>query len=226
MGVFLPDSGADDPTPMVSEIDVANRQDDLPEALVVGRCPEQRRAADEAVPAPRVLSHAELNDDFAVWFSDAGSDLLLRSAHSVCGRHLYEDIAFEAAGNIYRQWGDPRKRHLFKTQSGYVFQLVRNTFLSYRRKAANRPELHQELPGEEDTAFWHRIGEDPGCEVRQALLLLDQEMAEIVFMRYFLNLTLSATAREMGLQRSEAEKIHNQALDTLRQILGPEEEAG
>jgi RNA polymerase sigma factor (sigma-70 family) len=226
MGVFLPDSGADDPARVVSETDVADRSDEVPEALVAGRCHGQRRAAGEAVPANRVLDHAELNDDFAVWFSDAGSDLLLRSAHSICGRHLYEDIAFEAAGSIYRQWGDPRKRHLFKSQSGYVFQVVRNTFLSYRRKAANRPELHQELPGEEDAAFWSKVSEDPGCEVRQALLLLDQEMAEIVFHRYFLNLTLSATAREMGIKRGEAEKIHNKALDALRQILGPEEEAG
>ncbi|MEV4344375.1 sigma-70 family RNA polymerase sigma factor [Actinoplanes sp. NPDC049596] len=168
------------------------------------------------------MPETQLNDDFAAWFSDGGSDLLLRSAHGICGRHLYEDIAFEAAGAIYRQWGDARKRHLFKTQTGYVFQVVRNTFLSCLRKAANRPELHQELPGEEDRTFWKKVSEDPGYEVRQAILLLDADEAELVFIRYFLNLTLSATARAMGLKRSEAEKLHTKALDELREILGPE----
>jgi hypothetical protein len=82
-------------------------------------------------------------------------------------RHLYEDIAFEAAGTIYRQWGDARKRLLFKTRTGSVFQVVRNTFLSRLRKAGNRPELHRELPGEEDRAFWKKVAEDPGYEVRR-----------------------------------------------------------
>ncbi len=186
-----------------------------PETPVSGRCQTQRRAA-EAAPA------IDLNDDFAEWFSAGGSDLLLRSAHGVCGRRVYEDIAFEAAGTIYRRWGDPRKRHLFKTQPGYVFQVVRNTFLSHLRKAANRPELHQELPGEEDGAFWQRLAEDPGHEVRQAILLLNADEAELIFIRYFLNLTLSATARDMGLKRSEAEKLHNKALAELRTMLGPE----
>ena len=140
----------------------------------------------------------------------------------MCGRHLYEDIAFEAAGKIYRQWGDARKRHLFKTRTGYVFQVVRNTFLSHLCKAGNRPELHRELPGEEDRAFWKKVAEDPGYEVRQAILLLDREEAELVFIRYFLNLTLSATARKMGLERSEAVKVRNKALGELRRMLGPE----
>lgn len=195
MGSFLPGSGPDGPTG----------------ADLVGGPVE-----DPVAP------ESHLNDDFAEWFSDGGSGLLLRSAHSVCGRHIYEDIASEAAVTIYRQWGDPRKRHLFKTQNGYVFQVVRNTFLSHLRKAGNRPELHQELPGEGDHAFWMRLSEDPGHEVRQAILLLDADEAEVVFIRYFLNLTLSATARDMGIKRSEAEKLHNKALDELRRVLGPE----
>jgi RNA polymerase sigma factor (sigma-70 family) len=216
MDGFLSGSGTDGTPGIVSGIDLADGPGADSGTPASGRCPAQRRTADVAVP------ETHLNDDFAGWFSEGGSDLLLRSAHSLCGRHIYEDIAFEAAATIYRQWGDPRKRHLFKTQTGYVFQVVRNTFLSHLRKAGNRPGLHQELPGEENRAFWKKVAEDPGYEVRQAILLLDPDEAELVFIRYFLNLTLSATARDLGLKRSAAEKLHNKALDELRDILGPE----
>lgn len=231
----MPGSGADDPHP--ADSDLAVRRGEAPGALAEparpvsvdgpapggpGRCHGQRRDADAASPPPCRLSRQDLNEDFATWFGDVGSDLLLRCAHSVCGRQLYEDIAFEAAGKIYEQWADARKRQLFKTHHGYVFQVVRYAFLSYRRKAANRPELHHELPGEQDSGFWDKAAGDSGFEVRQALLLLDDEKAELIFIRYFLNLTLSATAREMGLKRGEADKIHRKALAELREILGPE----
>ena len=208
----MPDSGATDPPVSDRGVNLVIRPGEAPEALdeLAGA------VSDDGRPS------TELNQDFATWFEDVGSDLLLRCAHSVCGRELFEDIAFEAAGKIYEQWADPRKRQLFTTHNGYVYQVVRYAFLSYRRKAANRPELHDELPGEADSAFWSRAGRDSGFEVRQALLFLDDEKAELVFLRYFLNLTLSATAREMGRKRGEAEKLHKQALAELKEILGPE----
>lgn len=216
-------------SPAVADQQVDAAEDDEYLVAATESSPERRRGADEAPPMSEGLDMSNrqyLDDDFSAWFENPGSQLLLKASHSICGRFgLGEDMAMQSALRIYPQWGDPEKRALFKTNRGYLYQTVRNTFLDYRRNPSRVNEHERELPGEDDRGFWKSVaGDDAGWEVRLAVQLLNHQERELVFLHYFLRLSLSETARQMNLERRDAVRLRKNALDSLREILGPEEE--
>ena len=184
--------------------------------------PEQRLAVAEAATTSEDpgCSRQDLDDDFSGWFREPGKGLIIKAAHSVCGR-LWEDMAFESAMKIYRQWPDPRKRKLFKTTRWYVYKTVKNVFLDYLKKDSRRGGPECELPGEEDTPeFWRRLAlTDPGWEVRLAVQRLADDEGVLIFLRYWGRMSLSAVAREMHITRGKAERLHKKALDDLKVML-------
>jgi RNA polymerase sigma-70 factor (ECF subfamily) len=200
-------------------------EDDVlhPDRHLTGQSEKQRAVVDGAPASER--SKQEQNDEFVAWFQDRGQELLIRSAQLVSGRD-WEDAAAAGAMRVYEQFGKPEVRERIKSKPGYVYTIVRNKYLDYIKVPSRHNAMEQPLPEGDTKGVGGLVaaGDDPGWEVRHAVNLLDQEERELVFLRYFMGLSLSETARNMGLKRSQAERLHKTALEDLRLLLTPEEE--
>lgn len=161
--------------------------------------------------------------DFQAWFLSEGREYLKAAGFSVAGREGNE-YAADGATKCYEQWPDPRKRELFKSSPGYVYQLVRNLFVDNWKSGYSRHEKPCGLPGQpSDEAgsaelVWDRsiADEDPGWEVGIAVSRLEPAKGELIFLMFWLRWSREKARKHMGLTRYQVDQMYLSAIQELR----------
>jgi RNA polymerase sigma-70 factor (sigma-E family) len=149
-------------------------------------------------------------------FANASSGRLFRTAWLLCGDwHLAEDLVQTTLGKLYRAW---KRVSRADSPEAYARTVLTRTYLSHRRRLSNTEQPYAALP------------EDSGPEVDQALrVTLLRSLAElppkdraVLVLRYWEDLSVEETARQMGVSEGAVRSRSMRALGKLRHVLGSE----
>jgi RNA polymerase sigma factor (sigma-70 family) len=128
---------------------------------------------------------------------------------------LAEELAQEALSRVLERW-----EHVgaLDDVEGYTFQTVFNLTRSWWRRRAAEHRAHSRA----ETGGGDRGERDPAraLAVRDALNTLSRRQREVIVHRYYLDQSVSVTARSMGCAEGTVKALTAQALTKLRAVLG------
>ncbi|MBO7663400.1 MAG: sigma-70 family RNA polymerase sigma factor [Clostridia bacterium] len=133
-----------------------------------------------------------------------------------------EDLTADVFEKVYRKIGDYDRTK--SSLSTWIFTITRNTLIdSYRRKRPTE-ELSEEIPDltelDEDLLQTETLE-----ELARALRSLEEELRDIVVLRYYDGKPLTEIAELMGLSYGAVKIRHQKALNEIRRLMGDEENA-
>ncbi|MEU0937850.1 MULTISPECIES: SigE family RNA polymerase sigma factor [unclassified Embleya] len=149
-------------------------------------------------------------------FANACSGRLFRTAWLLCGDwHLAEDLVQTTLGKLYRAW---KRVSRADSPEAYARTVLTRTYLSHRRRLSSTEQPYADLP------------EGSGPEEDQALrLTLLKSLSElppkdraVLVLRYWEDLSVEQTARQMGVSEGAVRSRSMRALEKLRSVLGSE----
>lgn len=132
--------------------------------------------------------------------------------HGWLAEDLCQDVfekAFRAAGQY-----DPAK----SAPGTWLYAITRNTVINYLRRARPMAELPEAL-ADESAVEDGVLGEETLNELAAALETLPEELTDIVVLRYYDGLPLTAIAGMLGLSYGAAKLRHQKAMALLRPLL-------
>jgi RNA polymerase sigma-70 factor (sigma-E family) len=146
---------------------------------------------------------------------DARRGLLVRTAYLLCGDwHRAEDLVQQALTKLYVAW--PRVAG-GGGEDAYARQVLLNAARDDWRRSRRRPEVpterHDDLAAPEDPH------EDRDA-LRAALARLSPGQRQVVVLRYWLDLSVDDTARDLGITTGTVKSQAARALGRLREALG------
>jgi RNA polymerase sigma factor (sigma-70 family) len=153
---------------------------------------------------------------FKPWFEETGAGDMQRYALFYTGNEkLAEEIAQDAAIKAYAAWSDPEKRDKILNQPGYVRAIVRHCFFDYIKVPSRTSGREAELdPGRHD---WPVSEEHQ--DLRIAVLSLDDDERDMVYLHYYCDLTIKEAGHQLGLSQSRSYRLHDKALTRLKGLL-------
>jgi RNA polymerase sigma factor (sigma-70 family) len=165
--------------------------------------------------------------DMDAWLRD-NRDRLLRYAHfHTWDADLAEDVAQDAAMKIFRSWADDELRRRITTSRGYVFTIVKNSFIDFRKVRSRTNEFEDELTDEEphEATVPH---DDPesGWAVRAAIRRLDDDERDLLFLTYYEDLKVKEAGQLLGLTEAQAYRLHERAKRNLLRRAAPHGDLG
>lgn len=171
-------------------------------------------------------SRRHLNEDFAVFVKE-NTDMFVGFGRYICG-DLGEDMAMQAVIRMYEAWPNPELRQKITSSSSYVFRIIKNSYLDFRKNRSRTSELESELFGDDSGGFSDgNVGSsdelDSAMDIRSAIRQLNDEEREIVFWRYYFGLQLKEASKKMGIAQDAGYRLHHSALENLRTILNKSE---
>jgi RNA polymerase sigma-70 factor (sigma-E family) len=154
-------------------------------------------------------------------FASLCSTSLLRSAYLLCGdRHIAEDLLQMTMMRTARHWRAARS-----APEAYARAVLVN--LARDRARRGRRRVDEVLGhGEEAAALERRRATDHAERVadREAVLAalsaLPQRQREVIVLRFYADLSVSATAAAVGASQGTVMSYTSRALSRLRQLLG------
>jgi RNA polymerase sigma factor (sigma-70 family) len=149
-------------------------------------------------------------------FATAARGRMWWAAYRLCSDwQLADDLVQESILSVYRRW--PRLDH-----SGDMYPYVHRTMVNMALREHQRAwRRHEQCQPPLESAS----NEDESIETRQvlahALTLLGPQQRTILILRYYEDLSVAATAREVQCTPSTVRSQTTRAIRTLRNILGP-----
>lgn len=140
-------------------------------------------------------------------------DPLPRTAYLLCGDwHTADDLVSTALVKLLRHW---RRVSMMANPDAYVRRTLLRAWLDERRRPWRREHAWEALP-ERPT---DRVGPD-GVADRLAILALLAELPPrrraVLVLRYFCDLSVEETARELGCSTGTVKSQSARAIDALR----------
>ena len=134
-----------------------------------------------------------------------------------------EDIAQEALIKLCVKRPKFSEEHQLKA---YLFKICRNMALNYLKKqnrfADITPEIMEELPDETESVESRMEMEQSQRQLHHAMMRLRQDYREVLYLRYFENLSMKETAQIMRCSEKQATATAYQARQQLKKILEKE----
>ena len=145
---------------------------------------------------------------------------LIRSAYLLTGdQHLAEDLVQSALARTYRVWS----RHgIIDGPEAYTRKVMYHLQVSWWRRRRVRENLAATLP---DLASVTDPDVETRLALRAALLLLSDRQRAVIVLRYFDDLTESATAEVLGLTLGAVKTHARRGLERLRELVPDSVEA-
>lgn len=146
-----------------------------------------------------------------------GSRMFAVAAGIVRDRATAEDVVSESFIKLarfarrYKNTGNP---------SGWILRIVRNTALDCARRRKLRPVA------DADAFYTLTDGAPPDAAddrlaLAEALAKLAPTERQAIYDRYYLDMTVAETARELKLSRSAADRLLKRAEENLKKFLNP-----
>jgi RNA polymerase sigma-70 factor (sigma-E family) len=163
------------------------------------------------------MSRRTDNDEAYVEYVAARRRHLLATAYLLCGDwHRAEDLVQTALTKLYQAW--PRIQRKGRAEA-YVRTVLLRTGIDAKRRAWNRESTVERLP--------ELPAPDPGgVEERDEIVTLLAELPTrqraTVVLRFWLDLSVEETARELGVSAGTVKSQTAKALASLRDQLGIE----
>lgn len=148
--------------------------------------------------------------------------------------HRADDLVQTSITKLYLNWHRIREDG---SPDGYARAILVNTFIAEQRSPWwKRVALHQDRgdasPAEPDGPLGRIAAPagpdlDAGLDLRRALALLPARQRATIVLRYYCELSVAETARELGCSPGTVKSQTSRALDTLRASMGlPDAAAG
>lgn len=147
-------------------------------------------------------------------FATARSDQLFRTAWLLCGDwHLAEDLVQTTLGKLYRSW---RRVKTADNPDAYARTVLTRSYLSWRRRRSSGEQPYAVLP---EAAERHV---DPSLRLTllAALAELSRKDRTVLVLRFWEDLSVEQTARQMGCSQGAVRNRSQRALARLRARLG------
>lgn len=151
-----------------------------------------------------------------VEFATAVSERLLRTATLLTtDRHLAEDLVQETFGKLFASW---RRVSKADNPAAYARATLVHTYISHRRWRGSSEYATEFVP--------ERPAAGPDIPLRLTLLeslaRLEPKERAVLVLRYWDDLTVEQTARELGISAGAVRNRAMRALERLRAVLGDE----
>lgn len=137
-------------------------------------------------------------------------------AVSVVGRDYAEDVLHESFIKIARF---AKKYSWSENPSGWLIKIVRNTALDFIRAKKIRSEVSSE-------EFYSLSSLDYSPEKKESAIMLEQAIAKlepdekrIIYLIYYLDMTVREVAAEMKISKSAVQRIKDRAEKRLKTLL-------
>ncbi|GAA4238085.1 hypothetical protein GCM10022254_52510 [Actinomadura meridiana] len=132
---------------------------------------------------------------------------------------LAEDITQEACLKIFRAWQNKQQRDLILTSRGYVFNIVRNTFLNHW-KTRSRINHHEVPPGPE----YDEVFRDSDTKLRDLIFDLPEDERALLIFHYHFRMHILDAGRQLGISKHGAYRLRDRAHNSLRALLQDQED--
>jgi RNA polymerase sigma-70 factor (sigma-E family) len=144
----------------------------------------------------------------------AKASWLRKVAYLLCGDwHRADDLVQTAITKLYVHWNQARKAW---NLDGYARTILVNTFLAEQRSSWRRRVV---LRDRDDAPAAAATDLDASLDLRAALAQLPPRQRVAVVLRYYCDLSIDDTAREMGCSPGNVKSQSARGLDSLRRIL-------
>ena len=162
---------------------------------------------------------------FAVAGGDADSlDGILRLAGgkmmavalSIVGRDYAEDVVHDSFIKIAR-FAKSYRRGM--SPYGWLMKIVRNTALDYIRAKKGRQEVSDEEFYSLSSTDYSPEKRDSAIAMEQALSKLDKDERKVIYLIYYLDMTVREIASEMKLSKSAVQRLKDKAEAKLKNLL-------
>lgn len=157
-------------------------------------------------------------------YVEARQAVLLRYAYLLCGNwHRAEDATATALAKLYIHW--PRIRQE-GAEDAYARTVLRRVLVDDSRKPWRHEDPTDQLPDKVHQPNSH--GYEDRAALLDGLLALPLKQRQCVALRYWLDLSIEATARELGISPGAVKSHTHRGLERLRSSLvtigGPDED--
>lgn len=149
-------------------------------------------------------------------FATARSAQLFRTAWLLCGDwHLAEDLVQTTLGKLYRSW---RRVKSADNPDAYARTVLTRSYLSWRRRRSSGEQPYSSLPESADRHV------DPALRLTllKGLAELAPKDRTVLVLRFWEDLSVEQTARQMGCSQGAVRNRSQRALEKLRTALGGE----
>ncbi len=160
------------------------------------------------------------------WFRNTRNSLLAFARLQASGDLDAEDLLAETIKQIARALADKRVSDSPDDLTPYAFTTIRHTAITWRRRNTNRRCSEQnygtEAEATEQIQPWMSVSEDTDYlknRLQEKLLLLPVELAEIIIMKTWSELSFSEIARITNTAKSTVDSRYRDALARLRKML-------
>ena len=126
-----------------------------------------------------------------------------------------DDLVQSAITRLYTHWGKARDA---TSIDAYVRTILVRSFISERRSAWSRRVL---LFGEQPDTPGRHYDHDARMDVRAALAALPPRQRATLVLRFYCDLPVEETARELGCTAGTVKSQTAKGLEALRRALGP-----
>jgi len=148
-------------------------------------------------------------------FANACSGRLFRTAWLLCGDwHLAEDLVQTTLGKLYRAW---KRVSRADSPEAYARTVLTRTYLSHRRRLSSTEQPYAALP--EGSAV-HEDDQALRVTLLESLAELPPKDRAVLVLRYWEDLSVEQTARQMGVSEGAVRSRSMRALEKLRNVLG------
>ena len=131
-----------------------------------------------------------------------------------------EDLTADVFEKVYRKIGDYDRTK--SSLSTWIFTITRNTLIDAYRRQRPTEELSETLS--DDTEIDEELLQSETLgELADALKRLDQELRDIIVLRYYDGKPLTEIATMMNLSYGAVKLRHQNALNEIRRMLSGEE---
>lgn len=137
-------------------------------------------------------------------------------ALSVVGKNFAEDVVHDAFIKIARF----AKRYERGTNAyGWILKITRNIALDYLKKRKAHPEVSEEEFYSLTSADYSPEKRENAILLEQAISILEKDERQIIYLKYYIDMTVREIASEMRISKSAAQRLIERAENKLKNIL-------
>lgn len=138
-------------------------------------------------------------------------------ALSVVGRNFAEDVVHDAFIKIARF---AKKYERGTNPYGWILKITRNIALDYLKKRKAHPEVPEEEFFSLSSAEYSPERMEDAILLEQAISKLEKDERQIIYLKYYIDMTVREIASEMRISKSSAQRLIERAESKLKNLLG------